>query len=386
MVFDTGIPKLDRLLNDAGESPLGEGANEPAVGIVHDLINRFDPKLARLRPLLPKSWKKAKAAPLPSADGYPVYAAKTAALVGAFQKLGGLPVTGKVDHATISALRTAQETKVLITPAELIFTHGLKYTHFLKAIVLTGGRECRFDFTVMNRNSDRAGLSLGVLHWAQRPKRLAELIEFLRRRSPVWLNTNFVDLIFGGKSDMDRVIAHLRLGAAGLDKKGWSKNPDLEFAQPPMAVAKYWPACFETLVGTPFAQAAMVEMAIKTFRKLYDDSYADYPGDETNLVGRDLKVYAPKLKSERAVIFALDMINQHGGHVPTYYKNFDTGHPDATEQQILESLRKQAADFWLGQTDYSPEVRAKNAAADTGRRNFFLQTKNLSSDVDFDPT
>jgi hypothetical protein len=382
--FDTGLAKVDRLLADAAEPALVEGANEPAVGIVHDLINRFDPSLDQLRPLLPNAWKKAKPALLPSADGYTLFAPKTTALVRAFQKLRGLTVTGNFDHDTATALLAAEEAKRLITPAELIFTHGLKYSDFLKAIVLTGGKECRFDFTVMNRNSDAAGLSLGVLHWAQRPKRLVELIAFLRLRSPVWMGANFMDSIFGGATEMDRVLAQLQLGGAGLDAKGKSLDPSLEFAVPPMTVAKYWPACFEMLVATPFAQAAMVEMAIKTFRKLYDSSYADYPGDENNLVGRNLKGYAPLLKSQRAVIFALDMINQHGGHVPTYYHDYLAQNPQATEQQMLEALRDRAAAFWLGQNK-PLAVCQKNAAADTARRNFFLKTPNLSSQVDFDP-
>jgi hypothetical protein len=387
MAFDTGIPKLERLLLDPKEPPLAKGMTDPAVGVFHDLLNRFDPTLAQLRPKLSKGWKKAKPPPLPSLDIYQDFSAKTEALISAFQSLRGLDVNGTIDNKTALALVLAENNKKLITPAELIFGHGLKLSHTLTAVILTGGKECRFDFTVMNRNGDGAGLSLGVLHWAQRPGRLAELIVFLRDRSPVAGGIKAVDTLFGGTKQLDTVIAHLKLGAKGLKADGKSVDPKLEFAVPDPKVPPNWLDCFRSLVALPFAQAAMIEMATKTFRKLYDDAYADYPGDPKNLVGRDLKVYAPKLKSQRAVVFALDMINQHGGHVRDYYKECMKDHPNADEKAILTYLTERAAKFWLEQKkEKSEEKRKKNAAADTARRNFFINTKNLSSEIDFDPT
>lgn len=377
MAFDSGIPKIDQLLTNPAEPPLSEGAKEPAVGIVHDLINRFDPSLRKLRSFLPRQWRRTKRAPLPDAKEYLAYSSMTTALVGAFQQSCGLPQTGNVDHATAFALLAAEKGKALVTPAELIFAHKLKYSHFLKALVLTGGKECSFDFTKMNRNTDRAGLSLGVLQWAQKPGRLAELIELMRASSPVIAGMKVMDVIFGGEAELDRVIAHLKLGKDGLKADGSSIDPKLEFARPPMVLRKYWPACFEILVAAPFAQAYMVDLAIKTYRKLYDASYPDYPGDPANLTGRNLKGYAPKLKSERAVIFALDMINQHGGAVRTYYNEIVTTQPDATEQQVLEGLRDRAVQSWS---------EARDAAEDARRHNYFLDTPNLSSELVFDPT
>lgn len=387
----TGIAKLDRLLSDPAEPPLVEGTvsdeDKPAVGVVQDLINRFDPQLEELRPLLPEPRKKWKPLPLPSVNEYGLFGPKTRAFVTAFQKHQGLPETGQVNQTTLLALAQMPLAKALITPGHFIVEFGERYSHFLKAVVLTGGKECRFDFTVMNRNTDAAGLSLGILHWAQKPKRLYEIIKHLRDTSPTWHGIPVVNLIFGGSVEMQSVLDHLNKPNGGVvPGTGVSTDPAYEFANPPMAVAKYWPACFAMLVGAPFAQRTMTDYAVRTFRKLYDDSYTGYPGDPSNLVGRNLRVYAPKLVSQRAVIFALDMINQHGGHVPQYYGQIVAANPQATEAEVLNGLRDRASAFWLGQTSKPLATRQKNAAADAARRNYFLNTPHLSSQVPFDPS
>ncbi len=381
-IHSTGILRIDRLLSEDGEPPLEQNSKDgDAIGVVHDLINRFDYRLKRMRPFLPPraTWRGA---PLPGDRNYMVFDGRTAALVSAYQKLRERETTGKVDRGTLASLIAEPASKALITSGHAICEHGFKHSHFLKALALTAGRECRFDSTVMNLNDDGAGLSLGVLHWAQKPGRLYELIVLLRE---LVADVRVFDRAFGDDATVQGMIAHLKKDKNGLTATGASNNPRYEFTRA-LAGQKNWIPCFKSVLATRDVQYLSLEYAMHTYRRMYDESYQGYPSAVKNLAGHGLTTYAPKLKSERAVVFALDMINQHGWRVRSLYKKYTAAKPDATEAQILTALREGARNYWLGlKAPPTLQGRQRNADADSERRDFFLNTPNLASDKDFDP-
>jgi len=425
----TGITRLDDLLAGVG-APIG--LNEPApsfaVGAVQDLLKCWFPDTLPLTDYWPKVAGRKWAAPLFFAQGsasahYGVYDQRMHNLVLAVQqkwnRLEGkpfdLPETGEIDRLTLSMLPIGTAHQPYATPGYFIFAHELKLTHTLKALTMIAARECLCDFTTPNRNNDGpglgAGLSCGLFHWSQKTGRLFELIDYFFEKAPDALSA-----IFGDKPNtlgpigpyfrIKRVLDQLELKNVALytrasaaqhntdfpnerkRKAGDSIDRSLEFANPDPGQPN-WLNCFTEMLSTVRFQKLMLEFGLATIQRMYDDTYEGYPEDYRPIPGEGVKQWAPKLTTERGVIFTLDMVNQHGKDVKTWYRRFVTAHPNAGEGEILHELQDRGGEFWMKLKPLAtkPEqVKAKESQrdGDRARRQFYLDTWYLGPDV-YDP-
>ena len=409
---ETGIERIDGLL--AGTSgPIGPGeADKFAVGALQDLLRCWYPTIEPIKEYLPKGARLRQPAPLfllrrRGQDDYGTYGDQTVGLVRAFQRKWNsretppwtLNADGAVDKLTLqSLLLSPARLTPFVTPGYFLFAGERKLTHFLKAMVLIASQECACRFETTNRNSDSAGLSLGIVHWAQSQKRLVELFDYFYLKEPDELAKLFGDKPGAAHENITKVIDHLRKGKKALypdgnnplpegRKNGDSIDRDLEFARPDPG-KKNWYLCFQNTLKSRLFQKLMVEFTLATIQRLYDKT-SPYP---VNIAGEGLKQWGgDKIKSEKGVIFTLDLVNQHGNKPKNWYTEITNNTPGISEQALLEEFRARAKSHWIKNTpeDEKPEKQKqrekRDSEADERRRNFHLNTWYTRSDKEFDP-
>jgi hypothetical protein len=234
--------------------------------------------------------------------------------------------------------------------------------------VLIASQECACRFETTNRNSDFAGLSLGIVHWAQKPGRLVELFDCFYLKEPDELAKLFGDKPGAKHENIKKVIDHLRKAGTVLysdttlppkgRKKGDSIDRDLEFARPDPG-KKNWYLCFQNTLKSRLFQKLMLEFALATIRRTYDET-------SPRLSGRQ----KPK----------------------NWYAEIIKKTPDISEQALLEEFRDRAKKFWIKKkppedkkSEKQKQVEKQNSEGDERRRNFHLNTWYTRSDKEFDP-
>ena len=165
----TGIPKIDQLLAGGGVPPLGPDNTDVAtVGLIQDL-------------LIGQGFKGLPG-PLASARGK--FGPKTQQAVRDFQQNQGLPVTGTIDIATLNRLVDTPATRPLACCGYLTLVLDVAFAGMVRVMSLTSQFEGAGLFIAMNRNTDKAGLSFGLIQWAQKPRRLNELLRAFQAGDP----------------------------------------------------------------------------------------------------------------------------------------------------------------------------------------------------------
>jgi hypothetical protein len=413
----TGIERIDGLL--AGTSgPIGpDETDQFAIGAIQDLLHCWYPTIEPIKEYLPKGRGLREPAPLffrGSQKGqgvYGEYTDRTVGLVRGFQRKWNtrenppwtLNADGAVDRLTLqSMLLFPARLSPFVTPGYFLFAKEKKLTHLLKALVLIGSQECTCRFERTNRNEDSAGLSLGIIHWAQKPGRLAELIKFFYQQEPDELAKLFGDKPDAKHENIKKVIAHLEKADTALysdknpppagRKKGDSINRDLEFALPDPGKTN-WFQCFENMLKSRLFQQLMFDFALATIRRMYDENSPDYPAGFPKIPGEGLLQWGgEKIKSEKGVIFTLDLVNQHGGASKVWYAQITNEDPGISEKALLEQLAERAKKSWIKKkppedekTERQKQVEKGNSEGDERRRNFILNTWYTSWDTPFDP-
>src|SRR5262249_58776742 len=98
----------------------------------------------------------------------------------------------------------------------------LDFTGLARLVSLTSQFEGAGRFTALNRNTDRAGLSFGLIQWAQKPGRLNELLRAFQSRQP----DLFVQVLAGGDANLAQgLIAHTAKIRGGTDASGATIDP-----------------------------------------------------------------------------------------------------------------------------------------------------------------
>lgn len=413
----TGIERIDQLLSGAAE-PIGPGETDQfAIGAIQDLLHCWYPTVEPIKEYLPKGRGLREPAPLflrGSQKGqgiYGEYTDRTAGLVRGFQQKWNtredppwtLNADGTVDKLTLqSMLLFPARLSPFVTPGYFLFAAEKQLTHLLKALVLIASQECACKFETTNRNQDFAGLSLGIIHWAQKPGRLAEPIKYFYQREPEALAKLFGDKPGAKHVNIKKVIAQLDLAGAALysdktlpppgRKKGDSINRDLEFARPDLGKTN-WYQCFQNMLKNRLFQQLMFDFALATIRRMYDENSPDYPAGFPKIPGQGLLQWGgDKITSEKGVIFTLDLINQHGGKPKDWYAEITKDEPAISEQQLLEKFKERAKKFWIKKkpaenkkSEKQKQVEKQNSEADERRRNFILNTWYTNWDTPFDP-
>jgi hypothetical protein len=342
----SGIAAIDALFVAAAAPPLDLKSAEAAViGTVQDLLTAHG--VANLPSLL--------------APAYGACGAATLTGLSAFQKDCGLESSGLLSQETLRQLISLPAKDPRASQAWLTLVLGVPWSGMDRILAITAQMEGAGKFAALNRNTDKAGLSFGLIQWAQSTGRLAEIVGAFHDADPA----TFLSVFGEGDSALCQdLLAHLKKPNGGVvPQVGSTTDPRFDLISAPWI--------------DRFRAAALVtryqQVQIVTARKAFNDSLDR------------LRIYdtAGLIKSERAVAFMLDVANQFGngasqrpaapkpdrGLAGLYRRVLE---PGMTERQVIEAIA-------------SASVAAMPAAFQTSvrnRRNVFLTTP-LFSDTEF---
>ena len=324
-----GIPRIDGLMAGTETAPVDSAANDPAaIGAVQDLLTGFG------LPGLPTVLSSV----------YGVWGPKTAAAVASFRQKQGMDTAPGVDSAMLKKMVATPATDPRASTVYLALVLGFAPVGMQKILSLVSQMEGAGKFAALNLNTDRAGLSFGLIQWAQKPGRLAEILAAMEQADPA----QFAAIFGGGDQQVaDALIANCRKPSGGVDPKtGDTANPSFDL------VAEPWVSRFRQAAVTAAFQQAQVRAALAAFNNSYNA----------------LRRFGPDIQSERGVGFMIDVANQFGdGGAGKLYAS--AKQPGMSEMDILEAI----ADLTVEQIGdaFKAGVRA--------RRDQFLQTRLLSN-------
>jgi len=327
-----GISRIDDLMAGVAAAA-GIGAGDPdreAVQVVQSLLTGQGEK--GLPSLL-------------SAD-YGLFGGVTAAGVNSFRARVGLPAGSQIDSKVFQSLVKTPAPAAIISRGYLTLALDFEYDGLAKILSVVAQMEGAGKFGALNLNTDKAGLSFGLIQWAQKPGRLAEILNAFFAASAA----DFVRILGGGDANLAAgLIAHTKRMDGGVDHAtGRTMNSDFDLANEP------WVGRFRAAaLWIPF-QKVQVQTALSDFRS------------SLAMIRR----YAPQLNSERAVGFMLDLANQCG---------------NSGARAIYRSVWKDGmsiGDLLRGMANESVERVADAWKAGTlARREHFLITAFLSDDL-----
>jgi hypothetical protein len=344
-----GIADIDRFFTGAPTDPLdlSKGSRE-AIETLQDLLTCHG--FSRLPSVL--------------SPAYGTCGDATRKALSDFQNACGLPIGLALSSATMQQLVGVQAKDPRATRAYFSLVLGVPFSGMDRVLALTAQMEGVGKFAALNLNTDSAGLSFGLIQWAQRPGRLVEIVLAFRKADPAAFARIFGE---GDATLAGRLIAHLKRPSGGVDDKtGVALDPQFDL------VADPWVKRFREAALTPPYQKAQVNTAREAFN---------------NSLGR-LRKYdtAGLVKSERAVAFMLDVANQFGdGSVQRPAKTSDRGlaglyrrvfRLGMAEQDLLKAI----ADATVA------AMSARFQAGVRARRDLFLTTSQLSSTNEFSAT
>lgn len=219
---------------------------------------------------------------------YGIFGARTAAAVQTFRAAQGLPPGDELDSQCLQALVQGTATVPVASRGYLTLVLDISYTGLAKILSVVAQMEGAGKFSALNLNTDKAGLSFGLIQWAQKPGRLTEILKAFQKASPSDFSRIFGD---GDAGLASRLIAHTQKLKGGIDPAtGLTTDSAFDLISEPWV--------------TRFRQAAL----FKPFQKVQVQTALDDFSDSLKIV----QAYAPELTTERAVGFMLDVANQFG--------------------------------------------------------------------------
>jgi peptidoglycan hydrolase-like protein with peptidoglycan-binding domain len=326
-----GITELDRLWSAPSAEPLRAGSSAAAVGAVQELL----------------AGQGSAALPGPLDPAYGVFGPRTSAAVRQFQSSHSLPEANAVDAAMLRALIAAPARDPRAGRAYVSLALGFVPEPLLDVVSLVSQMEGMGRFSALNLNTDGAGLSFGIIQWAQRPGRLAEILSEFQTADAARF-----DSIFGGGDSAvaGGLLRHVRRSNGGVTESGDCADPAYDLVSEP------WVSRFRAAALEPAFQQAQVACAGRAFA--------------ASLAG--FRSSAPGVTSERGVAFLLDVANQFGD-AGVRRLCASVGKPGMTESGLLSAVA--AASVSRMPARFQAGVRA--------RRDAFLSTPWLS-DTPFD--
>jgi len=324
-----GIPRIDDL-NSAAASAVPIGAGDPdrdSVGLIQQMLAGVGQ--AGLPNLL--------------SPDYGVFGARTTAAVQSFRTTQGLPTGDTVDAQCLQTLVQANATTAVASRGYLTLVLNFSYTGLAKVLSVVAQMEGAGKFSALNLNTDKAGLSFGLIQWAQKPGRLTEILKAFSSAGPDDFARIFGD---GDAALAAQLIAHTQKVRGGVDPAtGLTTDPAFDLVNEP------WVSRFrQAALFKPFQQV-QVQTALEDFL----DSW------------KIVQAYAPELNTERAVGFMLDVANQFGnGGLHSIYDA--VAHDGMSTSDLLQAIADESVakiqDPWKSGTQ--------------ARRQHFLSTTFLS--------
>jgi len=327
-----GVPRIDGLLDGGGAPALGPGDSDAqAVGLVQELLRAQG--FTRL--------------PDMRSNAYGKFGDLTRQAVVACRTSAGLDDTPRVDGALLADLVKRSPANPVASRGYLTLALDFEYTDLLGLISLTSLFESGARFACLNLNTDRCGLSFGIIQWAQKPGRLHEIVQAFRDAAP-----DVMAEIAGSREILDGLLAHTARPNGGVDAAS-GRTLDARFD----LVAEPWRSRFEQMGRNQDLQKVQIREASGAFQASLDR------------IRRD----APMVSSQRGFAFMLDLANQHGdaGASSIYRAAARPGlaEPDVLAAMEQESVRRVASQFGTSSNE---------AASTLNRRQFFRTTPWLS--------
>ena len=268
----TGISRIDDLLEGQSSDPIGVGdPDKEAVGIIHDLL--IGHGFTNLPGLLGQARGQ--------------FGPQTSDAVRTFQQNNNVPRTGFVDRSTLQAMVFVLATRPTAGRGYLTLVLDFIFSGMTRLMSLTTQFEAAGLFTAVNHNSDKAGLSFGLIQWAQKPGRLNELLRAFQAEHPQAFGQVFGD---GNTALAQGLIDHTAKPRGGTDDLG--KTVDSKFD----LIADPWISRFHQAGLSRDLQRVQVNTALRAFRESF----------------QRLQAFAPQIRSERGIALMLDLANQHG--------------------------------------------------------------------------
>jgi peptidoglycan hydrolase-like protein with peptidoglycan-binding domain len=267
-----GIPRIDDLhCGAATAAPIEAGdPDRDSVGLVQQMLGGLGH--AGLPNLL--------------SPDYGVFGARTIAAVEQFRAAQGLPPGSHIDAQCLQTLVEQSPSDPVASRGYITLVLDFPYSGLAKILSVVAQMEGAGKFSAVNLNTDKAGLSFGLIQWAQKPGRLTEVLQAFANASA----GDFAE-IFGGSEVSAKMMAHTQLPNGGIDGvTGISTDAEFDLVKEP------WVSRFRKAALFKLFQQAQVQTALKDFSA------------SQNRIGQ----YAPQLKSERAMGFMLDLANQFG--------------------------------------------------------------------------
>ncbi|HEY1272735.1 MAG TPA: hypothetical protein VGF08_12145 [Terriglobales bacterium] len=269
-----GVARIDALLEGVPGTP-AIAAGDPdrdAVGVLQDLLT------GHAQPGLPG---------LLSAD-YGIFGRRTTAAVQEYRRQHDLPRNDAADGNLLQSMIGSEAVDPVCCRAYLTLVLDIPYTGLAKTLAVVAQMEGAGKFTALNLNTDRQGLSYGIIQWAQKPGRLAELLHSFCDASA----TEFVRTFAAGDAKLaPALLAHVSGPQGGVEKKsGETSDPRFDLVRSP------WVERFSQAGRLKLFQQVQVKTALQAFGKSLSR----------------IRRFAPDLRSERGVAFMLDLANQFG--------------------------------------------------------------------------
>ena len=328
-----GIPRIDALLAATGAAPLGPADQDTAaIGIAQDLLRGHGYST------------------LPDVRGpnYGRFGSLTRAAVLGFRAAQDLGADAIIDGDLLSKLIQVPAPKPIASRAFLTLVLDLAWASPLSLVALTALFESDGAFTECNRNTDRQGLSYGVIQWAQKPGRLHELLAAFDNGAP-----DVFRPLTGGAAAAAGLLAHTAKRHGGVDPStGRTTDPAFDL------IASPWRERFAGMALAPELQKIQVSCAVSAFRSTIDD----------------LRRKTPLLRSQRGVAFLADLANQHGAAGAANIYGACAKPRPATEARLLEAMQGESVRRVAAQYGASGPEAASTAA----RREFFRTTPLLA--------
>jgi peptidoglycan hydrolase-like protein with peptidoglycan-binding domain len=332
---NTGIARIDQLMMGApGVAPIATGdPDRDAVGAIQDLLSGYgNTQLPDVR--------------LPSHGNY---GSMTAAAVQQFRANNGLPPSNQVDSACLLALTRGKSSDPMACRAYVALALDVAVGPMTYLMTLTGLWEADARFALLNLNTDKAGLSFGIIQWAQSPGRLKEVLAAFQGADAARFSS-----LFGGDTAAAGLLAHVAQANGGVDVSGATTDAAFDLITDP------WASRMRAAGLDPVFQAVQVNLAAADAQSAYDQMAA----------------HTPLIVSQRGVGFLLDVANQHGvGGALSIYKGVATG--ITSESALLQAMRDESVKRLSAQFG-SASDEAKSTAS---RRDWFRTTAVLSDDI-----
>jgi hypothetical protein len=326
-----GIPRIDNLnVGAASAKAIGPGdPDRESVGVIQGLLAGHGGNVPNL--LSPH---------------YGIFGELTSAVVLRFRAQHSLPAGNEVDAQTLQSLVQSPATAPIASRGYLTLALDFEYGGLAKILSVVAQMEGAGKFGALNSNTDKAGLSFGLIQWAQKPGRLAEILKALFAASA----EDFVRILGAGDSKLaSGLIAHSERIDGGIRvATGETIDPAFDLIREP------WVSRFREAALWKRFQQVQVRTALNDFR----GSLAL------------IEQIAPQLNSERAAGFMLDLSNQFGdsGARDIYRRVSRAG---MTINEALQAMADESVE----------RVHDPWKAATQARRQHFLTGDYLSDDL-----